>query len=373
MNDAASNFAQRVLVRQALVGLAAFLAIALLTPQLLLLEWDVGVGVLSIGARIAGVALVGTALLSLARLRKHRFVLRALALGSRAIEPEDLEALAAIPNALTARFFTVSAILASLMLVPGIRPDKLDDGRAVSLFILSVTILGASAIPHYMLARAATIRLIELGPLEPITLLLDSEELKLLPRRRIVSRLLLAVALPVALVGVGAVLIAHAHLRSFIEESRKNTAVLVARTALEPAPFALGDGGRSDAVAAAAEFGFLARVDKHAAVPATPFTREADGQITASTPLDDGLAVVRFSAELDPAVATGGALVAVLAMLVAGALGLLFGRALADDLVLSTRSVRLLGTESVMRGQPEIALPARFGVVARLGRAVEVQ
>src|SRR5262245_23292525 len=134
MTDAAGHFAQRILARQALVGVAAFIAIALLSPQVLLVEWDVGLGMISVGIRIAACSLAATAAISLVGLRKHRFVLRSLALGSRAIEPEELEALAQIPSKLTIRFFVLSSLFASLMLVPGIRPDKLDDGRAVSLF-----------------------------------------------------------------------------------------------------------------------------------------------------------------------------------------------------------------------------------------------
>jgi len=50
----------------------------------------------------------------------------------------------------------------------------------------------------------------------------------------------------------------------------------------------------------------------------------------------------------------------------------LIGQALAADLKLATHRVRLLGTESVLRGATQIARPARFELVARLGRAIEV-
>jgi len=81
--------------------------------------------------------------------------------------------------------------------------------------------------------------------------------------------------------------------------------------------------------------------------------------------------VIRYSADLNPETITGSVAVGLLAVLVAGALGALFGRALADDLANATRSVRLLGTENVMRGSAQIARPARFAVVADLGRAIE--
>ena len=372
MNEAAGHFTQRVLGRQALVGLSAFAAIVSLAPKLLVLEWEVAKTVLSSGALIAVIALSLTAAISVLRLRKHRFLLRALALGSRAIEVEDLGALADLPNSLTVLFFSMTSLGAALVAMPGLRPEGLDSGRAVSLLILSITILGASAIPHFVLIRAATTRLIEMGPTDPIAALLDSQEAGGIPRQRISRRLLLAVVAPVALVGVGAVLIAHAHLRTLLEESRKSTALILARAALEPAPGALSEAGRADAIAVAAEFGFIARIERPELRQEPSFSREADGQITASAPLEDGQAFVRFSANLDPTVTSAGAVIAILAVLIAALLGALIGRALSADLGLATSRVRMLGTETLLRGSMVSAEPARFGVVEHLGRAIEV-
>jgi signal transduction histidine kinase len=367
----AGGFARRILGRQALVGASAFGAIALLTPKLLLLEQEVAMGVLSVGAKIALAAVVSTAAITLVRLRAHRYLVRALLMGSRAIEPEELEQLAELPTALTLRFFAASSVIAGLTLIPGIRPEKLDDGRAVSLLILAITILSASAIPHYVLTRAATLGLLELSPIEPISALLEKAELYQTPRRRITENFLVAFAAPVLLVGVGAVLTAHAHLRAFIEQSRRTTATLIARTSLEPSRGAIAENACADAIAAAAEFGFIAHVEHGGAHNEPPVRREADGQIAVTARLDDGDAVIRFSADLDPSVATWGALLAILAVLVAGTLGGLFGRVLAADLVHATRRVRLLGTDVVLRGATQIARPARFAVVARLGLAIE--
>lgn len=366
-----ARFARRILGRQALVGLAAFGALAVLAPQLLLLEQEVAVGVLSVWGRIALGAMAATAALTVVRLRAPRSLVRALSLGSRAVEPEEIERLAGLPTALTVRFFAASSLISGALLIPGIRPEKLDDGRAVSLLILAITILSAAAIPHYVLTRAPTVGLLELIAVEPISALLERAELYQAPRRRVTQKLLLAVGAPVLLVGVGAVLTAHAHLRTFVEQSRRATAILVARTALEPSRSAAGEAGRSDAISAAADLGFLAAIRRGQVSAEPSYRREADGQLTVTAPLDDGHAVVRFSANLDPVVATWGVGVAILAVLVAGTLGVLFGRVLALDLVHATRRVRMLGTDSVLRGATQIARPARFAVVARLGQAIE--
>lgn len=371
MSRDAMNFERSVLTRQTLVGLSAFGALAVLAPKLLPLEPDVAIGVLSVWARIALGATAATAALALLQLRAHRSLVRTLSLGSRAVEPEELERLAGLPTSLTARFFAASSVISSALLVPGIRPEKLDDGRAVSLLILAITILSAAAIPHYLLTRAATLGMLEIIPVEPISALLERAELYQTPRRRVTQKLLLAVGAPVLLVGVGAVLTAHAHLRTFVEQSRRATAVLIARAALEPPRSEAGQAGREDAIAAAAELGFLATVRRGRLEAEPSYRREADGQLTVTAPLDDGHALVRFSADLDPVVATWGAGVAVLAVLVAATLGLLFGRVLTADLVHATRRVRLIGTESVLRGATQIARPARFAVVSRLGQAIE--
>ncbi|WP_434043108.1 MULTISPECIES: sensor histidine kinase [Sorangium] len=370
-NDAI-HFARRVLVRQALVGVAAFGAIAALAPKLLILEQGVATSVLSVGAKIALAAIGATTLLTLLRLRTHRNLLRSLMIGARDIDHEELERFAELPPSLAVRFVLASSTISSLMMIPGIRPEKLDDGRAVSLLILAITILSASAIPHYVLTRATTFSLFEISPAEAIGALLETAELYQTPRRRVTYKLLLSVAAPVLLVGVGAVLIANAHLQTFIERSRRATAALVARTTLDPALGAIEEAGRNDVVAAAAEFGFLARVEQDCVDAEPSFGREADGQIAVITPLDKGGCVnIRFSADLEPSAAILGALVALLAVLVAGALGNLFGRVLAADLVHATKQVRLLGTDSVLRGATQIARPARFAVVARLGHAIE--
>ncbi len=123
-----------------------------------MLEDDVTAGVLSAGATIGALAVVTTAVMSFVALRRHRPLLRALAVGDADLVPADLGRLAELPSALTSRFFVTSSLIAFVLLVPGVRPEKLDDGRAVSLIILAITIFGGAAIPHYVLTRQATAR-----------------------------------------------------------------------------------------------------------------------------------------------------------------------------------------------------------------------
>jgi len=372
MRDVARTFARTLLWRQLLTGVATYTAIGLLSPNLIVLDWTMTKELLGIGTQLSLVALVGCALASLLRLRRHRELLRSLSAGSQPVRPQEISELAALPSAIAMRYFIICVIVGLVGLLPGVRPDKLDQGRAVSLLILAITIVGAASLIQYVLIRAATVRVLELGPIEPIATLLESQELHQIPRHRLLQKFLLAVVTPVALVGVGTVLITHAHLRTLTEQSRKNTALLLARIALDPGPGQAKADAREDAIAAAAQNGFLARITGPRREGETTFSREADGELVLSVPVDDGQADVRFSADLDPSVTTGGTVIALSFGLLAALFGVLIGRGLSADLLLATHRVRLRGTDSVLRGATQIARPARFHLVARLGRAIEV-
>ncbi|MDI1481947.1 HAMP domain-containing sensor histidine kinase [Polyangium sp. y55x31] len=372
MSDVARTFTRNILGRQLLTGLGGFFAIALLAPNLIVLDWSMTKNVLVIGAALAVVAFGLCLLVTLLRVRKHRALLRVLSGGTATVRAQDFGDLASLPSAITMRTFVVGAVVSIIGLAPGVRPDKLDQGRAISLLCLTITIVGAASLIQYVFIRAATVRLLELVPIEPITTLLESQELHQIPRRRLLQKFLIAVVAPVALVGVGAVLTTHAHMRTLTEQSRKNTALLLAKIALDPGPVQGNKNAREDAVAAAAEHGFLARITGPRRDGDPTFRREVDGELVLSVPLEEGQADVRFTAELNPAVTTEGVAIALAFVLLAALLGVLIGRALADDLKLATHRVRLLGTESVLRGVTQIARPARFELVARLGRAIEV-
>lgn len=372
MSDPVLHFGRRVVWRQVLVGAAAFVVTGVFAPRLLMLEDDVKGGVLTVGATLAALALTANAALTLVTLRRQRPLLRALAAGERDVDPAALGRFADLPQIVSVRFFALSSLASALVLLPGVKPERLDDGRAISLFTLVLTILGGAALPHYVLARQATIEVIEIAPPETLTALLETLELAGLPWKRITRRLLLASVAPVALLGAGAVLVTHTHQRTFVEQSRRATALLVARSALEPSDAPGAAAGRAAAAAAAGELGFIVHLDPQSTPDREPtFSRDPDGQLVVTAPLDEGQATLRFSAELDPATVSGGVAVALLAVLLAGALGAFFGRVLADDLAHATRRVRVVGTETVLRGSAQIARPARFSMVSELGRAIE--
>jgi signal transduction histidine kinase len=368
-DEVAAGFVRSVIVRQALVGVVAYLVVAILAPWALILESE-RLGDLWAASLLGGaltVAVSGAS--SLWWLRSTRRVFRALALAPERVEPADIGALANLPFRLTMNFAVAGALAATTMALPGIRPGDLDGARALSFALLAITIVVASAVVHYVSVRDATIRAVEISPHEPIVAWLEHEAVRLSPSRRVARRLLVAVVAPVALVGVGTVLVTHAHLRAFVEEARRETAVAVATIALDEAFAAGGDAGRDDAVAAAVAHGFFVRPEPNAE-PGT--TQLPSGQRLTAVPFENGGATVRYEAALKLGVITTGIWLALAAVLLAGLFGALFGRALAADLVLATQQVSSLGTQTVMEGKARVGGRARFSAVAALGRSVEV-
>ena len=374
MNGA--HYEKRVMLTQLGAALVAFAATAVLSPLFLQFElslWTSVVAALSLAALLS-IAVTGA--ITAIRLRAHRFVLRALSLQSTSIASADLRRLDALPASTTATFFVVSALASLIVLLPDVRPPTLDDGRTASVVVLAITILSATSIPHYVLARQTTLRLVELSPIEATTKLLSEPGRK--TENRIRQRILLSVAAPVTLVGAGAVLLAHAHLRTFLEESRKTTAVIVARSVL--------DSDRSNpaaddsAIRAAQDLGFAAMISQEtpweldeARAAGVRIAREPDGTLYARIPLDEGEAMVEFSADPPAGVIVPGILAAIVATLVAAVAGLGFGRALSGDLARAADRVRALAGEGDLRagGKTAVGGAARFDAVQRLEEAIE--
>jgi hypothetical protein len=154
----ATGFGRRVLLMQALVGLLAFATLTLLVPWALMLETGMFADLAWAGLKVAAGAIALTAATSAMRLKRNRKVLRTLALGSDAVTPEDIGGLADIPFARSVRFIVSGLLAATAIAVPGIRPERLDDARALSLSLLMFTIIAASAVVHYVVVRESILR-----------------------------------------------------------------------------------------------------------------------------------------------------------------------------------------------------------------------
>ncbi len=388
MNLPVSTYVRQVMVTLLGTAVIAFAVTALLAPLFLVFDLELWGSVVTALAQVMVVAIIVSAAITAVRLRSHRFVLRALSIQSRSVDAADLRALDALPASTTATFFIVSALASLLILLPDVRPPTLDDGRTASLVVLAITMLSAASIPHYVLARQTTLRLVELSPIEATTALLEAPSRK--TARRIRRRILFSVATPVMLVGAGAVLLAHAHLRTFLQESRKQTAVIVARATLDSERTPLTAAADDDAIRAATELGFASLIVQESSLEmdqmraaGITLTREPDGSLSAHVPLDDGEAIVMFESNPPAGVLVPGILAAALATLVAAILGLVFGRALSADLERAASRVRALAGQGALHSGARSASgilsrppsaesgAARFDAVERLEDAIE--
>lgn len=363
-----TSLASRVLGWQLLFTLGIGSLLALLAPRLLLLREPVGAD----AARALIAALLAGGAVSLARnwwrLRRHRFVLRALALGSRAVEPFEMEELGDEIWQVTIGW-VLPPIAALAALASVLRPKVMDLTTGSSLALLGSVLVAAAALPLYVVVRSAFLRVIELASPDVMRDVVESKERSGIPRRRIERRVLAAVATPVAFVAIGSALIVGAHLRRADERQREETARALARSALEPVPGILASAGLDDARRRATELGFTSSVGELGG--AYRVEQDANGVVELVTPLDELSARVRFSGSTVGVVSTTAFLVALLAVAVAAWLGSRVGRALGEDLRSATRGVRLLGTEAVISGGTRVMRPARFLPVEALGRAIE--
>lgn len=368
MNPAAARLASRVVMSLFAFSIANAVLIVFLIPGLLLL--DPAAGAAAVDREIIALTVAGTVALSLVvvELRKHRFLLRALALGSRAVEAFEMQELGSEPGRLTRRWL-IPHLVAQAMFVTKYRPGVLGITTGTSLALLGAVVVAAASLLFYVVVRSLFLRATELASPEVMREVVEAAERSGRARFRIQRRLRTAVATPVALVAIGSALIANAHLRRADEYSREATARAVARATLETAPGVVESAGLDDAIASAEELGFSARRSPDA----RPYSvaQGDDGISVLSTPLDQGSAVLRFHGSTVPVLGMAPMIVALLTVVLAAALGGALGRAHSVDLEHATEGVRLLGTEAVIRGGRLSVRPPRFSAVGELESAIE--
>ncbi len=369
MNASAGRLTQNVVLAVVATTVASATALAAVAPRFLLLDPAMLPAAMWHGLAVAGVSLAVSVLLIWLQMRRLRFALRALGLGARWVEPEELEELDRTPWRVTMTALATTGVAILSTLLPPLRPAGFDLDSSVSLALLSITIGATASLPLYVYVRGRVARAVQLAPDESVRELMVRVERSHLPALRVSRRTRLAVLAPVGLVGIGIALLAHAHVLAFEARGRLATAVAMAQGALEQVPGPVPDAGEQDAAIAAAAHGLSVRLSPNAA----PFhlERQISGRVIVTMPLDVGHATISFDGTTMIALSAGGIAVALIALLIAAALGGAAGRSLADDLAHATRQVRLLGTEEVLRGAPQIARPARYQAVAGLGEAIE--
>ena len=366
MNPVASHLVRRVIAWQGLFSLLGALLVALLTPRLLLLSGTVGFeGASALGAGVLAGGVAAAALTG-ARLYRYRFLLRALAVGSRVVEVHQLYELGDEPRRAIVGWLAPSAVGAAVATIP-FAPRTLDPSTSVTLCLLGLAIVSAASLPLFVLLRTTFARALMLAPVEVMREVVEDAERLGHIRGRVSRRMVVAVTLPVVCLALGSMLIVAGHLRRADERGREETARMLTRAALEPGPGVVPWAGIPDAVLQARALGFFASPLKEA--EEYKVERGRAGTISVTVPLDQGSAIVDFAGSTVAMVNGWELVVAFCASAIAVVLGIVIGRALGTDLRSATRDVRELGTETVGGGLRVLGT-AHFRVVAELGAAV---
>lgn len=364
--NVATAFARRFVAEQTGLTVLAFLALAVLGPGVLRLDAALVLPVVGRVVVVGALAAISVGVVTHSIVQRQRFVLRALALTSKAIEPTDLEELGRLPYVAATTRLVIATALGLTLSLDFARPEELGSEAARELSLLGIAIVMATSVPGFVLAQAGVGKLLELAPLEPVTELLATLQERGVPRKRDRQDLALSVVVPVALIGVSAVLASYAHLRSLTEQNRAETA-----SALANGVIGAGDTreslGQTAAIKVAAAHGY--RVSLTDQVPVGWTSRTTGAEIEIAMAMPRGGATVAFRSDLGFGTTLPLALIALACLLVATVASTGLARWLSRDLSSGAERLRTLGTERVIRGPQEDEVPATFAVVGRLGEA----
>jgi hypothetical protein len=164
MNAVAARLVARLLLIQLTVGAVTLAFVMAFAPRLLLLDTQVMLGSLTLAAWIAGAMIVFELVMTFLFTRKLRPALRALAVGSAAVQPADLLELYALPARMTALDVAAGGIITSMSLISGFRPPTNDLYTQIALVFLTMTMVSAAALPLYIMLRVSVARVLELAP-----------------------------------------------------------------------------------------------------------------------------------------------------------------------------------------------------------------
>jgi signal transduction histidine kinase len=366
VNPAASHLVRRVLGWQAAFTLFVSLLVAALAPRFLLLRSSLALdGAMTLGLGVLGGG-VPAVVAGAVRLRRYRFLLRALAVGSRAVESHELYELAHEPRRGIVAWLVPTAVGVAIATLP-LRPRALDLATAATLCLVGLVIAAAASLPLFVMLRTTIARALMLAPPEAMRDVVEDADRLGHIEKRVSRRIFTAVTMPVFFTAFGATLIVAAHVRRADERSREETARILSRAVLEPSSGASPWLGVEDAMLQARALGFYAYSSREPSEYRVE--RGRAGRLVVTTPLDVGSGAMEFNGSTVGVLSPRALALALIGTAIAALCGWALGRALGQDLRTATQDVRELGTEAVMGGGRRVR-SARFRVVARLGMAI---
>lgn len=367
--NAAISFEKRMVAQQALLTVSAFAVLAAFTPAVIRPDSAVVVELVFRVALVGVVAAMFVALVTKLRLRRLRYTLRSLALGSTGVEAHDIHALRRAPAEVLVLRVVVEAFAVGAIVVAS--PATLGAEIPRELATLAVMSILATCVPALVVAQTSVARVLEVAPLEVVTAALDEQAARGAAQRRSRRNLTFAVVIPIMLVGVGGALASYAQLRAIRDGGRRTTAINVARGVVSTLE-TRQKVGQEAAIERARTFGYEVAFSPDEDADDDHTVRTPEGAWLVTAPLDKGSVTVRYASELDLSPSYPFALVAFAFTLLGLIAALWVARLLSSDLSRATERLRTLGTDAVLHGQGEERFEARFEVVGALARAALV-
>jgi len=352
----------RVLWRQALMTLLAGAAVAAVPRFLLLMTGESGrdAGIAMMVAVLVGGSLSALQVVGVVRSRRH--LLRQLEGREGPMDQIQLPKLNDDPW-LIVNIWIVLTTLALLLSVTLLRPASIPPSSTPTLGLFGIIIVAGLSLPLLVLVRAQFVRLMERVPPDVMADIIDAQVRSGRLRGRTSRRLISAILTPVAFLAIGSALIAGAHVRGSGMAATLETSVSAARLSFDEA------GEPSDlALAALARHGF--RVWPLAEQAPYRVTSH-QGSLTVVVPLAVGGFQLEYFQSTEWPLDLTTIVLLVLAVTLAGAVGISLGRLLSRDLRMANRGVLTLGTDAALEGT-RVMKPARFRVVIELGEAIEL-
>jgi signal transduction histidine kinase len=363
MTPAAASLGRRLVVIQMSTQLATFGLSAAFAPRVLLLSASAAEASMIVLGSIAVIATAFSVTMAAIVLRPARPLANAIALGGSDGDPAQVLALYDAPSRLTLANVAFVLLAMVVPIVPTFRPRALDGYTVLALALLVLTMGATAALPAYVFMRAQVARVLE--RVDPRVAEAALRKLGGSVVGRLRKRYVAAVAVPVALVALGASLLADAHARAAATAARRRDGAEVVQAAFEPLASGGPDAiaGRAATIEAMAELGYRIRlVTRDEAIEGPHLLAPIEGA--------DATAAIEIAAPRSSPTFPIYALLMAVAVALAAIVGIRAAGFFERDIALATREIRRAGVAEVMRGTM-ILHQARFSNVGGLMDAID--
>ena len=272
-----------------------------------------------------------------------------------------------LPPRLSRGWF-IAHVLPLLTLSSPFRPAGVELITGATLVVLAASLFGVVGLALNVAIRDASARFMELQSCDKMQTVIGYAQTTANAKNRLSRRVLTAVAAPIALAALGAAVIAASHLRRAHEVSRLSTARALG-TVLHIDESASQGLAFQNAVIEMKKEGF--DLDVRSPYINYSSTRTPFDGLEEPISAADSTIFLKFARSTAVLLSSESILVALLAILIATAVGYITGQRLLTDLYFATRGINLLGSDAAIAGSTLLMRPSRLRSVQNFASAVQ--